>query len=296
MAKPKTRPTRREPTYAAVAKPVAVEAPPAAPAPAPPPAVDVRGRNVSGRPWKQPPKSRSSSLKMTQPRKSWDAKKRDREARQRAREKEAELVEARKERIAEQKRKTEEKRSRKRRNEFRNAQYQVITNDKTVKVFVEEEIAPDQADARRGRRRGGAGRRLRAHARSSGEARAGEEVRCFRGGRAGRAVAATAWGGGGELTTLCYRASCQSMFTVRRSCAASLSHAQLLLLASQARSRTGTVAPAPNFAALPRRARAGHRNQSARDRCPAAAAFSQHTHTAQQHCMHLAGPRARIKK
>ena len=110
MAKPKTRPTRREPTYAAVAKPVAVEAPPPAPsAPAPPPAaVDVRGRNVSGRPWKQPPKSRSSSLKMTQPRKSWDAKKRDREARQRAREKEAELVEARKERIAEQKRKTEE--------------------------------------------------------------------------------------------------------------------------------------------------------------------------------------------
>jgi rRNA-processing protein CGR1 len=141
MAKPKTRPTRREPTYAAVAKPVAVEAPPAAPAPAPPPAaVDVRGRNVSGRPWKQPPKSRSSSLKMTQPRKSWDAKKRDREARQRAREKEAELVEARKERIAEQKRKTEEKRSRKRRNEFRNAQYQVITNDKTVKSLSKKKL------------------------------------------------------------------------------------------------------------------------------------------------------------
>ena len=140
MAKPKTRPTRREPTYAAVAKPVAVEAPPA---PAPPPApaaVDVRGRNVSGRPWKQPPKSRSSSLKMTQPRKSWDAKKRDREARQRAREKEAELVEARKERIAEQKRKTEEKRSRKRRNEFRNAQYQVITNDKTVKSLSKKKL------------------------------------------------------------------------------------------------------------------------------------------------------------
>ena len=140
MAKPKTRPTRREPTYAAVAKPVAVKAPPA---PAPPPApaaVDVRGRNVSGRPWKQPPKSRSSSLKMTQPRKSWDAKKRDREARQRAREKEAELVEARKERIAEQKRKTEEKRSRKRRNEFRNAQYQVITNDKTVKSLSKKKL------------------------------------------------------------------------------------------------------------------------------------------------------------
>ena len=140
MAKPKTRPTRREPTYAAVAKPVAVEAPPA---PAPPPApaaVDVRGRNVSGRPWKQPPKSRSSSLKMTQPRKSWDAKKRDREARQRAREKEAELVEARKERIAEKKRKTEEKRSRKRRNEFRNAQYQVITNDKTVKSLSKKKL------------------------------------------------------------------------------------------------------------------------------------------------------------
>ena len=141
MAKPKTRPTRREPTYAAVAKPVAVEAPPAAPsAPAPAPAVDLRGRNVSGRPWKQPPKSRSSSLKMTQPRKSWDAKKRDREARQRAREKEAELVEARKERIAEQKRKTEEKRSRKRRNEFRNAQYQVITNDKTVKSLSKKKL------------------------------------------------------------------------------------------------------------------------------------------------------------
>ena len=140
MAKPKTRPTRREPTYAAVAKPVAVKAPPA---PAPPPApaaVDVRGRNVSGRPWKQPPKSRSSSLKMTQPRKSWDAKKRDREARQRAREKEAELVEARKERIAEQKRKTEEKRSRKRMNEFRNAQYQVITNDKTVKSLSKKKL------------------------------------------------------------------------------------------------------------------------------------------------------------
>ena len=141
MAKPKTRPTRREPTYAAVAKPVAVEAPPAAPAPAPAPTpVDVRGRNVSGRPWKQPPKSRSSSLKMTQPRKSWDAKKKDREARQRAREKEAELVEARKERIAEQKRKTEEKRSRKRRNEFRNAQYQVITNDKTVKSLSKKKL------------------------------------------------------------------------------------------------------------------------------------------------------------
>ena len=140
MAKPKTRPTRREPTYAAVAKPVAVEAPPAAPAPAPTPVVDVRGRNVSGRPWKQPPKSRSSSLKMTQPRKSWDAKKREREARQRAREKEAELVEARKERIAEQKRKTEEKRSRKRRNEFRNAQYQVITNDKTVKSLSKKKL------------------------------------------------------------------------------------------------------------------------------------------------------------
>ena len=140
MAKPKTRPTRREPTYAAVAKPVAVEAPPPAPAAPPPAAVDVRGRNVSGRPWKQPPKSRSSSLKMTQPRKSWDAKKRDREARQRAREKEAELVEARKERIAEQKRKTEEKRSRKRRNEFRNAQYQVITNDKTVKSLSKKKL------------------------------------------------------------------------------------------------------------------------------------------------------------
>ena len=127
-------------TYAAVAKPVAVEAPPAEPAPAPTPVVDVRGRNVSGRPWKQPPKSRSSSLKMTQPRKSWDAKKRDREARQRAREKEAELVEARKERIAEQKRKTEEKRSRKRRNEFRNAQYQVITNDKTVKSLSKKKL------------------------------------------------------------------------------------------------------------------------------------------------------------
>ena len=139
MAKPKTRPTRREPTYAAVAKPVAVEAPP--------PRrrrlqhrCDARGRNASGRPWKQPPKSRSSSLKMTQPRKSWDAKKRDREARQRAREKEAELVEARKERIAEQKRKTEEKRSRKRRNEFRNAQYQVITNDKTVKSLSKKKL------------------------------------------------------------------------------------------------------------------------------------------------------------
>ena len=60
--------------------------------------------------------------------------------------------------------------------------------------------------------------------------------------------------------------------------AAGLSHAQLLLLACKARSRTGTVAPAPNFAALPRRARAGRRIRSARDRCPAAAAFSQHTH------------------
>ena len=143
MAKPKPRPTRREPKYAAIAKPVEVPAAetaaPAAPAP-PPAAVDVRGRNVSGRPWKQPPKSRSSSLKMTQPRKSWDAKKRDREARQRAREKEAELVEARKERIAEQKRKTEEKRSRKRRNEFRNAQYQVITNDKTVKSLSKKKL------------------------------------------------------------------------------------------------------------------------------------------------------------
>ena len=113
---------------------------PAPPAPAPTPVVDVRAANVSGRPWKQPPKSRSSSLKMTQPRKSWDAKKRDREARQRAREKEAELVEARKERIAEQKRKTEEKRSRKRRNEFRNAQYQVITNDKTVKSLSKKKL------------------------------------------------------------------------------------------------------------------------------------------------------------
>ncbi len=140
MAKPKTRPTRREPKYAAVAKPVPVEAAAPAPAPAPTPVVDVRGRNVSGRPWKQPPKSRSSSLKMTQPRKSWDAKKKDREARQRAREKEAELVEARKERIAEQKRKTEEKRSRKRRNEFRNAQYQVITNDKTVKSLSKKKL------------------------------------------------------------------------------------------------------------------------------------------------------------
>ena len=143
MAKPKTRPTRREPKYAAIAKPVEVPAAetaaPVEPAP-PPAAVDVRGRNVSGRPWKQPPKSRSSSLKMTQPRKSWDAKKRDREARQRAREKEAELVEARKERIAEQKRKTEEKRSRKRRNEFRNAQYQVITNDKTVKSLSKKKL------------------------------------------------------------------------------------------------------------------------------------------------------------
>ena len=143
MAKPKTRPTRREPKYAAIAKPVEVPAAetaaPVAPAPAPA-AVDVRGRNVSGRPWKQPPKSRSSSLKMTQPRKSWDAKKREREARQRAREKEAELVEARKERIAEQKRKTEEKRSRKRRNEFRNAQYQVITNDKTVKSLSKKKL------------------------------------------------------------------------------------------------------------------------------------------------------------
>ena len=143
MAKPKTRPTRREPKYAAIAKPVEVPAAetaaPVAPAP-PPAAVDVRGRNVSGRPWKQPPKSRSSSLKMTQPRKSWDAKKKDREARQRAREKEAELVEARKERIAEQKRKTEEMRSRKRRNEFRNAQYQVITNDKTVKSLSKKKL------------------------------------------------------------------------------------------------------------------------------------------------------------
>ena len=149
MAKPKTRPTRREPTYAAVAKPVAVEAPPAAPAPAPTPVVDLRGRNVSGRPWKQPPKSRSSSLKMTQPRKSWDAKKREREARQRASEKEAELVEARKERIAEQKRKTEEKRSRKRRNEFRNAQYQVITNDKTVKSLSKKNCAKSSGRASR---------------------------------------------------------------------------------------------------------------------------------------------------
>ena len=63
-----------------------------------------------------------------------------REARQRAREKEAELVEARKERIAEQKRKTEEKRSRKRRNEFRNAQYQVITNEHTVKSMSKKQL------------------------------------------------------------------------------------------------------------------------------------------------------------
>ena len=49
-------------------------------------------------------------------------------------------MEARKERLADQKKKTEEKRSRKRRNEFKNAQYQVITNDKTVKSLSKKKL------------------------------------------------------------------------------------------------------------------------------------------------------------
>jgi hypothetical protein len=56
------------------------------------------------------------------------------------------------------------------------------------------------------------------------------------------------------------------------------SYPSFLLLASQARSRTGTVAPAPNFAAPAPSSRAGHRNRSARDRCPAATACSRDTH------------------
>jgi len=155
MAKPKTRSTKaRAAKPAARAKKPAVKAKapkpvipadlaPAAPQnAAPTPLTDaLRGRNVSGRPWKAAPKSRSSSLKVSfGPKKSWDAKKREKEARQATREKEAELVEARKERLADQKKKTEEKRSRKRRNEFKNAQYQVITNDKTVKSLSKKKL------------------------------------------------------------------------------------------------------------------------------------------------------------
>ena len=117
---------------------------PAAEAPAPdaaaPRPADVSGRNVSGRSWKPKASRRSSALKSGPPRKSWAEKTADREERSAVREKEAELVEERKARILESKKYRDAKKARKQRNEFKNARYQVITNEHTVKSMSKKQL------------------------------------------------------------------------------------------------------------------------------------------------------------
>ena len=131
-------PSGSEPVEAPAAEAPAAEAP--APDAAAPRPADVSGRNVSGRSWKPKASRRSSALKSGPPRKSWAEKTADREERRAVREKEAELVEERKARILESKKYRDAKKARKQRNEFKNARYQVITNEHTVKSMSKKQL------------------------------------------------------------------------------------------------------------------------------------------------------------
>ncbi|KAJ8602284.1 hypothetical protein CTAYLR_007853 [Chrysophaeum taylorii] len=101
----------------------------------------AHGRPVSGRLWKSVEKQRASVLRNVKAKQtSWDAREVKRRELQLIRERQEELLATRKARLAEIKAKREAKKARKQRNEFKNASYQVINNEMTIKSLSKKQL------------------------------------------------------------------------------------------------------------------------------------------------------------
>jgi len=102
--------------------------------------LEYDGRNVSRRGWKKKQPARSSALKQKPGARTYAERKAAALERREVMEKEAELVEARRARMIGAREKRDAKRARKQRAEYNNSQYQVITNETTVKSLSKKQM------------------------------------------------------------------------------------------------------------------------------------------------------------